>query len=107
MSGDGSLLDSLIARLAPNGEIVLAGFYSDALSFQFAPAFQREARLRVAAQWQAGDLLAVAKYAAQGSLSFADLISHVQPVADAQSAYRTAFDDASCLKMVLDWRNCA
>ena len=107
VSGDGSLLDSLIARLAPNGEIVLAGFYSDALSFQFAPAFQREARLRVAAQWQPGDLLAVAKYAEQGSLSFTDLISHVQPVADAQSAYRTAFDDASCLKMVLDWRNCA
>jgi len=106
VSGDGSLLDSLISRLAPNGEIVLAGFY-DTLSFQFAPAFQKEARLRVAAQWQPGDLLTVAKYAAQGSLSFTDLISHVQPVADAQSAYRTAFGDATCLKMVLDWRNCA
>lgn len=107
VSGDSSLLDSLITRLRPNGEIVLAGFYSDALSFQFAPAFQREARLRVAAQWQAGDLAAVAKYAAQGALSLDNLISHVSPVTDAQSAYRTAFNDASCLKMVLDWRNCA
>ena len=107
VSGDSRLLDTLITRLAPSGEIVLAGFYSDALSFQFAPAFQREARLRVAAQWQPGDLQAVAKYAAQGRLSLADLVTHKQPVADAQSAYRTAFDDATCLKMVLDWRNCA
>ncbi|MEO7995852.1 MAG: chlorophyll synthesis pathway protein BchC [Gemmatimonadaceae bacterium] len=107
VSGDSRLLDTLISRLSPNGEIVLAGFYSDALTFQFAPAFQREARMRVAAQWQPGDLLAVAKYAALGSLSLDGLVSHVQPVADAQSAYRTAFNDASCLKMVLDWRNCA
>lgn len=107
VSGDSTLLDTLITRLAPNGEIVLAGFYSDALSFQFAPAFQREARLRIAAQWQPGDLMAVAKHAATGSLSLDDLITHVHPVADAQSAYRTAFNDAACVKMVLDWRNCA
>lgn len=107
VSGDSRLLDTLISRLGPNGEVVLAGFYSDALSFQFAPAFQREARMRIAAQWQPGDLMAVAKYAAQGSLSLDGLISHVQPVTNAQSAYRTAFDDASCVKMVLDWRNCA
>ena len=106
VSGDAGLLDSLVARLAPNGEIVLAGFY-DVLSFQFAPAFQKEARFRIAAQWQPGDLLTVARYASEGTLSLTDLISHVQPVADAQSAYRTAFGDATCLKMVLDWRNCA
>ncbi|MEP6779483.1 MAG: chlorophyll synthesis pathway protein BchC [Gemmatimonadaceae bacterium] len=107
VSGANGLLDSLITRLAPGGEIVLAGFYSDALSFQFAPAFQREARLRVAAQWQPGDLLAVARFAEEGSLSLDGLISHHEQVADAQAAYRTAFNDASCVKMVLDWRNCA
>ncbi len=31
VSGDASLLDTLIARLAPGGEIVLAGFYSEPL----------------------------------------------------------------------------
>ena len=46
-------------RLAPGGEIVLAGFYSEALSFAFPPAFMREARLRIAAQWQHEDLVAV------------------------------------------------
>ncbi len=49
----------LIARLRPGGEIVLAGFYSDALSFAFPPAFMREARIRVAAEWQPADLDAV------------------------------------------------
>ena len=38
------MLDTLIARLAPGGEIVLAGFYSEPLSFTFPPAFMREAQ---------------------------------------------------------------
>ena len=38
VSGDSSLLDTLISRLAPGGEIVLAGFYSESLSFSFPPA---------------------------------------------------------------------
>ena len=56
VSGDHSLLDSLIGRLAPGGEITLAGFYSQPLSFAFPPAFIREARIRVAAEWRDGDL---------------------------------------------------
>ena len=50
VSGDASLLDTLIAHLAPGGEIVLAGFYSAPLSFVFPPAFMWEARIRVAAE---------------------------------------------------------
>ena len=52
VSGDASLLDALIGRLAPGGEVVLAGFYDTPLSFVFPPAFMREARIRIAAQWQ-------------------------------------------------------
>ncbi len=52
-SGDAGVLDTLIARLAPGGEIVLAGFY-DAPAFAFPPAFMREARILIAAQWHAG-----------------------------------------------------
>ena len=44
VSGDGGLLDTLISRLAPRGEVVLAGFYSEPLSFSFPPAFMREAQ---------------------------------------------------------------
>jgi bacteriochlorophyllide a dehydrogenase len=106
VSGDGALLDSLIGRLAKGGEIVLAGFYSEPLRFTFPPAFMREARIRVAAEWQASDLLAVNELAEQGRLSLDGLITHRQEAVQADQAYRTAFGDPDCLKMILDWRTC-
>ncbi len=105
VSGDSKLLDTLVMRLASGGEIVLAGFYSAPLQFAFAPAFMREARLRVAAEWKPADLLAVTDLLASGRLSLDRLITHRVPAAHAASAYRTAFTDASCLKMILDWRD--
>ena len=107
VSGDSSVLDSLIGRLAPGGEVVLAGFYDQRLSFVFPPAFMREARIRVAAQWQPQDLVAVRDLAASGRLSLADLITHRSDAMSADSAYRSAFGDPACLKMILDWRACA
>jgi 3-hydroxyethyl bacteriochlorophyllide a dehydrogenase len=104
VSGDGAQLDALIGRLAPGGEIVLAGFYSEPLAFAFAPAFMREARLRVAAEWKQPDLEAVKALAESGRLSLAGLITHRRRAAQADEAYRTAFGDAACLKMILDWR---
>ena len=104
VSGDSKLLDTLVMRLAAGGEIVLAGFYSAPLQFAFAPAFMREARLRVAAEWKPADLAAVTALLASGRLSLDGLITHREPAARAASAYRTAFNDASCLKMILDWR---
>jgi 3-hydroxyethyl bacteriochlorophyllide a dehydrogenase len=103
VSGDGALLDSLIARLAPGGEVVLAGFYSAPLSFAFPPAFMREARIRIAAEWRHDDLVAVRDLIDSGKLSLDGLISHREAVVSAASAYRTAFDDPACLKMILDW----
>ncbi len=84
--------------------MVLAGFYEAPLSFAFPPAFLREARIRVAAQWQPGDLDAVAALAGSGALSLDGLVTHRRPAAEAAEAYRTAFGDPDCLKMVLDWR---
>jgi 3-hydroxyethyl bacteriochlorophyllide a dehydrogenase len=107
VSGDAAILDRLIARLAPGGEVVLAGFYSEPLSFNFPPAFMREAQIRAAAEWQQPDLLAVTELAADGRLSLDGLITHHQDASQAPQAYRTAFDDPACLKMVLDWRACA
>lgn len=104
VSGDASILDKLIGRLAPGGEIVLAGFYSDRLGFDFPAAFMREARLRVAAEWRAADLAAVKALIDYGRLSLEGLITHRQSAREAQQAYRTAFGDPACLKMVLDWR---
>ena len=108
VSGDAGLLDSLIGRLAPGGEIVLAGFYSEPLSFAFPPAFMREARIRVAAEWQPPDLAAVTALIEAGALSLDGLITHRATArAMPPAAYRIAFDDPACLKMVLDWRACS
>jgi len=107
VSGDSHILDALIARLSPGGEIVLAGFYQDNLSFSFPPAFMREARLRVAAEWKESDMQAVKALIEEGRLSLDGLITHRREAKDADDAYRTAFADPACLKMVLDWRGLA
>ena len=105
VSGVGALLDDLISRLAPGGEVVLAGFYDAPLSFVFPPAFMREARIRIAAQWSPPDLAAVIALAGEGRLSLDGLITHSHDATQADAAYRTAFGDADCLKMVLDWKH--
>lgn len=104
VSGDPGLLDNLVGRLVRGGEIVLAGFYSERPSFDFAPAFMKEARLRIAAEWQPEDLMEVITLVDSGRLSLDGLITHRAIPADAVDAYRTAFSDPACLKMVLDWR---
>lgn len=106
VSGDSAILDRLVARLAPGGEIVLAGFYTEPLHFMFAPAFMREAHIRCAAEWKRPDLLAVKELAETGRLSLDGLITHHDQPTHADAAYRTAFGDPGCLKMILDWRNC-
>lgn len=102
-SGAPGLLDTLIPRLARGGEVVLAGFYTEPVSFAFPPAFMKEARLRIAAEWTADDLTATRALIESGALSLAGLITHRTAAIDATEAYRSAFEDASCLKMILDW----
>jgi 3-hydroxyethyl bacteriochlorophyllide a dehydrogenase len=102
-SGDSKLLGPLISRLAKGGEVILAGFYDQPLSFDFPPAFIREARLRVAAEWAPEDLASVVALIDSGALSLEGLITHRRPAALAAEAYATAFGDAACLKMVLAW----
>jgi 3-hydroxyethyl bacteriochlorophyllide a dehydrogenase len=102
-SGDPALLDTLIGRLARGGEIILAGFYADRLSFAFPPAFMREVRLRVAAEWHKRDLDEVQRLLGANRLSLDGLVTHrAQPIEAAQ-AYQTAFTEPACLKMILDW----
>ena len=104
-SGRGDLLDELIGRIARGGEIVLAGFYAEPLSFAFPPAFMREARLRVAAEWTPRDLAATRELVESGALSLSGLITHERPAGRAAEAYATAFSDPACLKMIIDWKD--
>ena len=107
VSGDGGILDRLVGRLASGGQIVLAGFYHQRLSFDFPPAFMREARIRCAAEFTEADLAHVLALLRRGALCLDGLITHRESPAEAEGAYRTAFNDPSCLKMILDWRNAA
>ena len=84
--------------------MVLAGFYKQDLSFAFAPAFMREAQIRVAAQWKKHDLQAVTALVHQGALSLDGLITHTMNPGRAFAAYGVAFGDPQCLKMMMDWR---
>ncbi|MEM1233870.1 MAG: chlorophyll synthesis pathway protein BchC [Pseudomonadota bacterium] len=106
-SGNAKLLNALIGRLRKGGEITLAGFYAEPLSFAFPPAFIKEARLRIAAEWDAADMVAVRDLVEAGKLRLDDLITHRAAATDAPQAYRTAFSDPGCLKMILDWRDTA
>jgi bacteriochlorophyllide a dehydrogenase len=68
VSGDSGILNRVIPKMAPGGEVVLAGFYKQDLSFSYAMAFMREASIRVAAQWKKHDLDAVVAMFHNGSL---------------------------------------
>lgn len=106
-SGAPGLLDRLVPRLAKGGEVVLCGFYTEPVSFAFPPAFMKEMRLRIAAEWQPADLVATRALIESGALSLDGLITHHRSGARAADAYVTAFEDPACLKMILDWREAA
>ena len=104
VSGDPGILDTVIPRMQRRGAVVLAGFYAEPVRFGFPPAFQREIELLVAAEWQRDDLTAVSGMVADGRLSLSGLITHAASAREASTAYPIAFEDPTCLKMVLDWR---
>ena len=106
-SGDISVLDKIIPKLKKNGEIVFAGFYSSPISFSFPPAFIKEARFRISAEFNTEDINITRSLLETGALSLEGLISHESNVNFSKAAYRQSFEDPECLKMVIDWRDVA
>ena len=104
-SGRSDLLDDWISHCAVGAEIVLAGFYADRINFAFPQAFMREIKILISAEWKQPDMRAVNSMVDEGHLSLDGLITNRAPAEDAAWAYRTAFEDESCSKMVLDWGN--
>jgi len=103
VSGAAGILDQLVGHLNSGGEIVLAGFYSGRVDFAFPAAFMKEARIRIAAEWQSQDMTAVLRLIERGRLDLSGLITHEVASSDAAQAYDQAFNDPACLKMVLNW----
>ncbi|MEL6729159.1 MAG: chlorophyll synthesis pathway protein BchC [Pseudomonadota bacterium] len=104
MSGNVSAIDTAIQHATKGAEIVLAGFYASRVSFEFPAAFMREISFKIAAEWEASDLDAVLTLCRKGLLSLDGLVTHTAEPHEATRAYKTAFTEADCLKMVLDWR---
>jgi 3-hydroxyethyl bacteriochlorophyllide a dehydrogenase len=102
-TGQSNVINDLVPVLARGGEIVLAGFYAQPLAIKFPPAFMKEARFRVSAEWTPDDLHATRALVENGDLSLDGLITHESPAVEAASAYETAFTDTNCLKMILNW----
>ena len=78
VSGDAAILDPLV-RGSRRAARSCSPASTSALSFAFPPAFMREARIRVAAQWRDGDLAAVVRLVETGRLSLDGLITHRRP----------------------------
>ena len=102
-TGQSDVINDLVPVLERGGEIVLAGFYAQPLAIKFPPAFMKEARFRVSAEWTPDDLVATRALVENGDLSLDGLITHERPAADAADAYETAFNDTHCIKMILNW----
>jgi 3-hydroxyethyl bacteriochlorophyllide a dehydrogenase len=105
VSGSSTILNQVVPHLSRGGRVVLAGFYQRPVSFDFPPAFMREIGIQIAAEWRPEDLTAVTALLDSGRLSLDGLITHRELPQHAAAAYRTAFEDADCLKMILDWRS--
>ena len=102
-TGQSDVINDLVPVLERGGEIVLAGFYAQPLAIKFPPAFMKEARFRVSAEWTPDDLHATRALVESGDLSLDGLITHERAAVDAPEAYETAFNDTNCLKMILNW----
>lgn len=99
-------IPSEIARCARvmqlGGKIVLLSYY-DEIATPFVDLFVKEATLLVSREWAFDDLLAARDAVASGAVSLGELAGHVVPIERYASAYQTAFNDPSILKVVLQW----
>jgi 3-hydroxyethyl bacteriochlorophyllide a dehydrogenase len=88
--------------LRPGGTIALLSYY-DELRTPYVDLFVKEISLLVAREWQHPDLLAARDAVASGEISLGRMADHVVPVAEYERAYRTAFEDTSVPKVILQW----
>jgi 3-hydroxyethyl bacteriochlorophyllide a dehydrogenase len=88
--------------LRPGGSIALLSYY-DELRTPYVDLFVKEITLMVAREWAHDDLLAARDALASGAIGVGTLADHVVPIAAYERAYRTAFEDPSVPKVILQW----
>ena len=104
-TGSMTALSGALPLLANHGRVLLLGYY-DTLNLPYAPLFMREAQVLIAREWQFGadgDLPRARDLIASGDLDVRGLLTHRVPLDRIQAAYRLAFEDPACLKVVVEW----
>ncbi|MBX0326167.1 zinc-binding dehydrogenase [Oscillochloris sp. ZM17-4] len=104
-TGSMTALAGALPLLANHGRVLLLGYY-DTINVPYAPLFMREAQLLIAREWQFGpdgDLPRARDLIASGELDVSGLLTHHVPLDRIQAAYRLAFEDPACLKVVVEW----
>jgi 3-hydroxyethyl bacteriochlorophyllide a dehydrogenase len=102
-SGDPGIIDQVVPVVSRGAQVVLAGFYSRPVTFQYPPAFIKEIGVQIAAEFRPEHLSAVADLAVGGALDLDGIITHVESPSQVRSAYERAFTDPECVKLILDW----
>jgi 3-hydroxyethyl bacteriochlorophyllide a dehydrogenase len=93
----------MLMRVKKGGQVILLGYY-DCVSLPYQPIFLRELMLVSSAQWANGDLTRARDEIASGHVEIDSLLTHRMKADDASVAFDVAFNDPTCVKMILDWR---
>lgn len=103
-TGSMKAIEQSFTHLAMNGKVVLAGFYQR-IDLPYHMAFMKELSFIAAKQWRLGDLERVRDLIAREKINAKKIFTHHSSAFNGiQEAYQTAFNDPSCLKMVLSWK---
>lgn len=101
-TGSMAALTDALQLLAPNGTVLLLGYY-DELRLPYMPLFLKQARLLTAKEWAPGDLERSRDMLAAGALDAGALITHRMAVEQLEEAYAIALNEPECLKLILVW----
>lgn len=104
-TGSMPALTGALPLLANHGRVLLLGYY-DHINIPYAPVFMREAQIMIAREWTFGangDLPHARDLIADGKIDVSGLLTHRVPLERIQAAYRLAFEDPACLKVVVEW----
>ncbi|MBC8042979.1 MAG: chlorophyll synthesis pathway protein BchC [Rhizobacter sp.] len=102
-SGAMQAVDESLNFLMMRGAVVLAGYY-ERIDLSYAQAFMKEIKFHVAKQWALGDLERVRELMRTKALDFKKIFTHEKALDETEQAYRTAFENPDCLKMILSWQ---
>jgi 3-hydroxyethyl bacteriochlorophyllide a dehydrogenase len=104
-SGSMKAIEDTLRYLKMHGSVVFGGYY-ERVDLKYEQIFMKELKLICAKQWAMGDLDRVRDFMAKELINFKAIFTHSASAwNDIASHYDTAFNDPSCLKMVLSWDN--